>query len=172
MTHIIYQQGVNITGGRESAAFHRTTAQIGVFHVVIGRAHTHTHRVYNFWQARAVFEGRCQFHISFPVKEQSSDSLEEIPPGHEWLPSYVPTSPTLVVFLLSCSYLEAFPLFSHLEREQLKSCLERTSVLFLQWHSSPSGSVRGHQLWDITDCPKWWATVKNKGSNTNGMTTG
>lgn len=52
--HIIYQQGVGLTRGRESATFHRTTTVISVFHVVTGTPHTHAHthihtqREYNF----------------------------------------------------------------------------------------------------------------------------
>lgn len=40
---IIYQQGVSITRGRESATFHKTTTVIRVFHVVIWCEHTHAH---------------------------------------------------------------------------------------------------------------------------------
>lgn len=41
--HIIKQQGVSITRGRESAAFHRTATVMWVFHAVIEGTHTHTH---------------------------------------------------------------------------------------------------------------------------------
>lgn len=70
--HIIYQQGVSTTRGRESATFHRTTSDFSF--PCCNWVHTRTHTYKCIIPKRPGGSGgRCQFHISSPAREWCSD---------------------------------------------------------------------------------------------------